>query len=152
MTSRAVLELVAEGRLERVRADKPRASRMLQSCARHLQTAVERAGADPSGCYSLLYDAARKAVVAHMLVGGLRPANRPGAHAAVVIYAEAELGGLVPGDHLAHLDRMRRARNDMEYEERPVTEAEVRNDAAHARAVVRAVTRKLFPPPTTRAR
>ena len=146
MTSRIVQEMIVEGRLEKVGRNAQQASRMLRSCRQHLETADQRAGGDPSGSYALLYDAARKAVAAHLLFHGLRVTSRPGAHAAIVAYAEAELATVVPGDHLAHLDRMRRARNDTEYEERPVNEPEVRNDLRHARAIVQAVTRTLFPP------
>lgn len=145
MTSTVVQELVLEGRLDRVEANRKQASRMLRSCTQHLETADERAGADPSGCYALLYDAARKAVAAHMLFHGLRPTSRPGAHAAVVTYAEAELSD-IGGIHVANLDRMRRTRNDTEYEERPISESEVRNDLQHARSLVQSIVRELFPP------
>lgn len=147
MTSNVVQELILEGRLDRVEPNPKQASRMLRSCTQHLETADQRASADPSGCYALLYDAARKAVAAHMLFHGLRPTSRPGAHAAVVIYAEAELTDI--GEiHVANLDRMRRTRNDTEYEERPISESEVRNDLEHARALVQSIIRELFPPET----
>lgn len=145
---RATQALVVEGRLERAPADRAAAGRMLHACARHVESADVRAAADPSGSYSLLYDAARKAVVAHMLCHGLRVPNRPGSHAAVVEYATVELAGVVPAEHLAHLDRMRRLRHDTEYDARPLTEQEVRVDLAHAREIVRALTRALFPPAT----
>jgi hypothetical protein len=145
MTSKTVQELLVEGRLDRVAKNSAQASRMLRSCLQHLETADQRAGDDPSGSYALLYDAARKAVAAHMLFHGMRVTNRPGAHAAIVTYAETELAAIA-GDHLDHLDRMRRTRNDTEYEERPISEPEVRNDLAHARFLVQAVTRTLFPP------
>ena len=145
MTSKVTQELLAEGRFEHVAPNPRQASRMLKSCTQHLETADQRAAADPSGSYTLLYDAARKAVTAHMLFQGLRVTSRPGAHAAVAAYAEAELAA-IGGDHPAHLDRMRRTRNHTEYEERPVTEAEVRNDLQHSRSIVQAVARALFPP------
>ncbi len=145
MTSRIVQEMIVERRFEKVGPNTRQAGRMLRSCIQHLETADQRAGGDPSGCYALLYDATRKAVAAHMLFHGLRVTSRPGAHAAIVAYAEAELAA-IGDDHLAHLDRMRRTRNDTEYEERPVTEAEVRNDLEHARFLVQAITRTLFPP------
>ena len=145
MTSKVVQDMIVERRLEKVARNAAQAGRMLRSCVQHLETADQRAGGDPSGCYALLYDATRKAVAAHMLFHGLRVASRPGAHAAVVAYAEAELAA-IGDDHLAHLDRMRRTRNDTEYEERPITEAEVRNDLEHARFLVQAITRTLFPP------
>lgn len=145
MTSKIVQEMIVEGRLERLGRNSRQASRMLRSCMQHLETADQRAGADPSGSYALLYDAARKSVAAHMVFHGLRVTSRPGAHAAIVTYAEAELTAIA-NDHVAHLDRMRRTRNDTEYEERPITEKEVRNDLRHARFLVQAVARTLFPP------
>jgi len=144
MTSTIVQELILEGRLDRLAPNPKQSSRMLRSCTQHLETADERAGADPSGCYALLYDAARKAVAAHMLFHGIRPTSRPGAHAAVVMYAEAELSD-IGGDHVANLDRMRRTRNDTEYEERPISEPEVRNDLEHARSLVQSIIKELFP-------
>ena len=145
MTTKIVQDMIVERRLDKVGPNAKQAGLMLRSCMQHLETADQRAGGDPSGCYALLYDATRKAVAAHMLFHGLRVTSRPGAHAAVVAYAEAELAA-IGDDHLAHLDRMRRTRNDTEYEERPVTEAEVRNDLVHARFLVQAITRTLFPP------
>ena len=145
MTSKIVQDMLVERRLEKVGPNPRQAGRILRSCIQHLETADQRAGGDPSGCYALLYDATRKAVGAHMLFHGLRVTSRPGAHAAVVAYAEAELTAIGDG-HLAHFDRMRRTRNDTEYEERPITEAEVRNDLEHARFLVGAITRSLFPP------
>ena len=141
--------MIVEGRLDRVGKNASQAGRMLRSCMQHLETADQRADGDPSGSYALLYDAARKAVAAHMLFNGLRVTNRPGAHAAIVTYAEAEL---VPigKEHLEHLDRMRRTRNDTEYEERPISEREVRNDLTHARFLVVEIARSLFPPKETK--
>ena len=144
MTSKIVQEMTVEGRLDRVTKNAAQAGRMLRSCMQHLETADQRADADPSGSYALLYDAARKAVAAHMLCNGLRVTSRPGAHAAIVTYAEAELVR-IGGDHLDHLDRMRRTRNDTEYEERPISEREVRNDLAHARFLVHEIARSLSP-------
>jgi hypothetical protein len=145
MTSKVVQEMIAEGRLDRVAKNSPQAGRMLRSCLQHLETADQRAAGDPSGSYALLYDAARKAIAAHMLFHGLRVTSRPGAHAAIVPYAEAELA-TIGKEHVAHLDRMRRTRNDTEYEERPINEQEVRNDLAHARFLVEAIAKTLFPP------
>jgi hypothetical protein len=142
---KAVQELIVEGRLDRVTKNSPQAARMLRACLQHLETADQRAAPDPSGSYALLYDAARKAVAAHMLVNGLRVTSRPGAHAALVTYAEAELSA-IGGEHVAHLDRIRRTRNDTEYDERPISEQEVRNDLPHARHLVQAITKSLFPP------
>jgi hypothetical protein len=151
VTSKVVQVMLVEGRVDRVARNSPQAGRMLRSCQQHLETAEQRAGDDPSGSYALLYDAARKAVAAHMLFHGLRVTSRPGAHAAIVTYAEAELAA-IGGDHLGHFDRMRRTRNDTEYEERPISEQEVRNDLTHAQFLVRAVARALFPPKEAKAK
>ena len=148
MTTKVVQELILEGRLDRVAKNSPQAGRMLRACLQHLETADQRAAADPSGSYALLYDAARKAVAAHMLFHGLRVTSRPGAHAAIVTYAEAELAA-IGEEHVPHLDRMRRTRNDTEYDERPVSEQEVRNDLTHARFLVQAIAKTLFPPKKT---
>ena len=145
MTSPRVTELLVEGRLEKVPRNKTQSGRLLQAAARHVESARLRAADDPSGSYTLLYDAARKAVAAHMLAHGLRVTNRPGAHAAVVTYAESELVSLV-GNDVDNLDRMRRSRHDTEYDARPISADEVRHDLVHAEAIVRAVGRALFPP------
>jgi hypothetical protein len=151
VTSKVVQELIVEGRVDRVAKNSPQASRMLRSCVQHLEAADQRAAADPSGSYALLYDAASKAVAAHMLFHGLRITSRPGAHAAIVTYAEAELAA-IGEEHVAHLDRMRRTRNDTEYDERPMSEQEVRNDLTHARFLVQAIAKTLFPPKKARAK
>ncbi|MDQ3108044.1 MAG: hypothetical protein M3Q68_09605 [Actinomycetota bacterium] len=49
-------------------------------------------------------------------------------------------------EHLENLDRMRRTRHASEYEERPLSEAEVRVDLGHAEAIVSGVQRTIFPP------
>ena len=54
MTSKIVQEMTIEGRLEKVARDPRQAGRMLHSCTQHLETADQRAGADPSGSYALL--------------------------------------------------------------------------------------------------
>ena len=151
MTAKVVQELIVEGRLDRVAKNSPQAGRMLRACLQHLETADQRAAADPSGSYALLYDAARKAVVAHMLFHGLRVTSRPGAHAAIVTYAEEELA-TIGEEHIKHLDRMRRTRNDTEYDERPMSEREVRHDLTHARFLVHAISKALFPPKKTPAK
>lgn len=146
MISKVVADLLAERRLERVPIDLKHVGRILRSCAQHLETAGQRAGADPSGSYSLLYDATRKAVTAHLLSRGLRATNTAGAHRTIVEYAMAELRGVVADQTLDTLDRLRRTRHRTEYEERPLSETEVRTDLAHAQAVVASIQAAIFPP------
>lgn len=124
----------------------PRRAGCPQPCLNHLETADRRAADDPSGS-TLLYDAAPQGRRRPHAVDGLRATNRPGAHVAVVTYAEVELSAVLAAAHLAHLDRMRRTRNDAEYEERPVSER-VRHDLAHARAMVQAIARTPLPAAT----
>ena len=99
---------------------------------------------DPAGAYQLLYDAARKATAADMLVFGYRAkSDRPGAHAAVVMYAEEALARDASADALANFDRMRRKRNRTEYGSAIVTRVELDADLDHAREIVRAVEGRL---------
>jgi len=134
-----VAELVREGRLELVPPDPDVARAILGEARRRLHSATTVAASDPNGAYALLYDGARKAVTAHMLANGYRVPPRTGAHQAVVGYAEEVLAGGAPGEHVAHLDRMRRNRNRSEYDIRVFGEAEVAGDLEHARHVVAGV-------------
>jgi hypothetical protein len=131
--SPSVGELVAEGRLENVPADREAAVNMLAEARRHLDSAAAVAATDPNGAYQLLYDAARKGVAAHMLAHGLRARNRQGAHQAVVLYAEEALAGCRV---VRYLDRMRRSRNRSEYDIKVFGAAEVAAGLEHARAIV----------------
>jgi hypothetical protein len=89
VTPITVAQLLSEGRLERVAPDIEGAWRRLDEAKRHLDSSATLASTDPSLAYVALYDAARKALVAHMEANGYRPTNRPGAHQAVGIYGEA---------------------------------------------------------------
>lgn len=142
MTADTLAALVDQGRIEEVPPDAEEARAILEEAERHLSSADQIAGTDPNGAYALLYDAARKAVSAHMLAGGYRATNAPGAHRAVVLYAESELSDEAP-EHVDHLDRMRRTRNRSEYGVRVFGGAEIRNDLEHASGVVSAVREQL---------
>lgn len=142
MTAQRLAALVEQGRIEEVPADVGTARAILEEAERHLSSADRIAATDPNGAYALLYDAARKAVSAHMLASGYRATNAPGAHRTVVLYAESELADEAP-EHVDHLDRMRRTRNRSEYGVRVFGEAEIRNDLEHASGVVSAVRQEL---------
>ncbi len=129
-------ELVARGRVERVEPDSRLALAMLAEANRHLTSAATIAAQDPNGAYHLLYDAARKAVWAHMLANGYRPTSAAGAHAAVAAYAVEALP-LAAGAE--QLDRMRRTRNRSEYGSAYFSARVVDVDLAHARRIVAAV-------------
>ena len=137
-------ELVNEGRLEPVEADREAASVKLSEAKRHLESSAAIAESDPGGAYALLYDAARKAVDAHMVASGYRVMkNRPGAHEASGRYAVLVLGRGGHADDIRAFDRMRRNRNRSEYGVWQVGRTTLETDLAHARGIVRAVERAL---------
>lgn len=127
-----VEELIGARRLERVPADADTARRRLTSARRHLQSAAVLARDDPDAAYALVYDAARKAVAAHMQAAGLRARNAQGAHEATARYAVAVLRG----PSAAELDRMRRFRNRIEYGTTSFETRQVEHDLRHAEAIV----------------
>lgn len=121
MTSADVEALISAGRIEVVPADLAAAADRLTVVRTHLVAASAIAEIDPDGAYALAYDAARKAVTAHMLASGARPRNRSGSHQAVAQYAVAALGEANRAGTSRHLDRMRRTRNSGEYSGGTVT-------------------------------
>lgn len=130
-------DLLLEGRVEKVPADKDTAASMLEESQRHLYSAEQIMALDPNGAYSLLYDAARKAVAGHMLANGYRAAsNKPGAHAAVVAYAAAALRSVEFADLVRHFDRMRRTRHRAEYDSAVVGIQQLESDLIKARQII----------------
>lgn len=132
----AIDELVASGRLQRVPVDATRARSLLAQARTHLESAAAVAKTDPSLAYVALYDAARKAVSAHMVANGFREMARLGAHRAVVEYALAALGNSEAAASLTRLDRLRRNRNRTEYESWEPSHAAIQSDLKHATAIV----------------
>ncbi|MFE9421519.1 hypothetical protein ACFYNO_01000 [Kitasatospora sp. NPDC006697] len=106
------------------------------------RSAVE--GIDAVGAYQLLYDAARKALVAVLENQGLRPTSR-GGHIAVLEAVSAQLDPPL-GATLRPFDRMRRRRNQAEYAdlEAPRIEAQdVTNDVPKVQAIIELAQRVL---------
>jgi hypothetical protein len=130
-------DLLRSGRLERVPADLGAAMDRLAACEQHLRSADLLADDDPVMAYAALYDAARKAVTAHMLANGVRAANRAGAHEAVGLYAASELSD--PTGSALRFQAMRLKRNRSEYHDVPVGQQEVVADLSRARDIVAAV-------------
>jgi hypothetical protein len=89
---------------------------LLGQARQHLASAMGLTEFDPSLAYVALYDAARKAVAAHMLAHGFRERVGSGAHQAIVDYAQAGLVNPESALTLARFDRLRRNRNRSEYE------------------------------------
>jgi hypothetical protein len=147
MASVSVADLARDGRIEAVSPDLNAAWSRLDEAKTHLASSAALAKADPSLAYVALYDAARKAITAHMQAHGYRVTNRPGAHHAVGLYAEATLTLGATGPHVRAFDRMRQVRNRSEYAQLPITKRLLTTDLEHAKAVVAAVEHALPPRP-----
>jgi YD repeat-containing protein len=131
-------DLRQSGLLEDVEPDVEGARVVLDECDRHLESATLIADIDPTGAYQLAYDAARKAIGAHLRAAGLRiPSDRPGGHATTGRYGVLAIAGAA--DDLQAFDRMRRRRNRSEYGVAPAQPADVNDALGHARAIVAAV-------------
>jgi len=132
-----VADLVAAGRLERVPADAHLAGLRLATAEKHLATAAGLVGVDNDVAYTTLYDAARKAITAHMLANGLRAKATARAHEAVGVYAEERV--MDPTGSIRGFQAIRRRRNKSEYQDLSLGELDVIADLAHAPNIVTAV-------------
>lgn len=148
MAGPTVADLVRQGRIERVTPDVVAAWGRLREAKTHLASTEKLANSDPILAYLALYDAARKAITAHMQANGYRATNRAGAHQAVGLYAEATLGSSTAARHIKAFDRMRQVRNRSEYEQQPISELLLTADARHPREIV-AVVEAALPSPST---
>jgi hypothetical protein len=144
MAPRSVETLIAAGLIEEVEPDSDGAATLVAECRRHLVSAAQIADRDPNGAYQLLYDAARKAIGAHMLARGLRAAaKRPGGHATTGEYGRREIDDPLAADAVRRFDRIRRNRNRSEYGVVEFAQVEIESDLRHAEAIVEAVERSL---------
>lgn len=143
MSEADVRAFVDEGVLVRVPLDLEAAHRELAIARMHIAGAELSATIDPTGSFTVAYDAARKAVVAHMRAHGLRVRSRFGAHYQTGRYANAALTGRGVDEHVEAFVNMREVRNDTEYEGEIVGEADAAEALAHARAIVGAVESEL---------
>lgn len=133
--------MLAEGVLTRVVADPAASRRDLAAARTHVGSAEAVSATDPTAAFSIAYDAARKAVVAHLRARGLRIRVRQGAHFQTGRYARAALDELGIDEHLAAFEDMRRVRNDTEYDAVLVSRSDADEALTHARAIVDAVER-----------
>ena len=143
MTAEAVDELVARGIVRRTEPDREAAARELATAKVHLESAASLAAEDPVAAFAIVYDAARKAISAHMRARGLRVEKGHGAHARVGEYAAAALDGPDVTEHLERFDDMRRLRNLSEYDALLLDEADVADALRQASAIVSAVEKDL---------
>jgi hypothetical protein len=129
--------MIAASELQRVPASREHADRLILQARKHLISADEISDDDPAGGYTLVYDAARKALTAVLENQGLRPTTR-GGHLAVYDATRAQLDPPM-GQVLRPFDRMRRQRHDVEYppaDAPQISADDVREDAAKASAIV----------------
>jgi hypothetical protein len=138
-----IADLLAADRLGRLAADPEEAAQLVGQAERHLTSAARLVDDDPAGAYQLLYDGARKAVAGDMIAHGYRAKDRPGAHAAIVLYAEDALQSSRTGEALANFDRMRRSHNRSEYGAVEFPPTQVRADLEHAQTIVAVVKERL---------
>lgn len=129
---RSVVDVMLEKReLERVTPSAEHAAELIAQARRHAASAERIAEDDPAGAFQLLYDAARKALVAILENQGLRPTSR-GGHIAVLEAVSAQLDPPM-GQVLRPFDRLRRLRNSVEYprvDTQPPTAGDVARDIA----------------------
>jgi len=118
------------------------ADRLINQAAADLVTAREAAGNNPSGAYTLVYDAARKALIALLENEGLRPTSRAGHHG-TFLAVQAQLDPPL-GRILRPFERMRRRRNEIEYPDfiqAPLTADDVEEDTRAAEGIISLVKR-----------
>jgi hypothetical protein len=139
MSDAAIERLVARGVLRRVEPDRQAAERELASANQHLATAAKISSDDEVAGVAVAYEAARKAIRAHMRANGLRASGGEGAHARIGEYGVAALDTPDLARHFRAFDDVRKLRNRSQYEAIPVEAADVAFALEHARAVVAAV-------------
>ncbi len=127
--------LRSRGAIHDVEIDQRAIDRLLEDAKLHLRTARAALDEDLSGAYQLAYDAARKSLTSLLLSRGLR-VKGAGAHAALVEACRILFPEAAGAEVFARLERMRRTRNQAEYEGRDFDRAEVLHDVGTAEAVV----------------
>jgi hypothetical protein len=125
----AIKQLLAADNLQKVAPSREAASASLDAAGRHLDSALQVAEADPDGAYTLLYDAARKSLVAVLQTQGLRATSR-GGHYAIQEAITAQFTKPPPRDAFRAFARLRRTRNQIEYDDiSAVTSEDIHADA-----------------------
>lgn len=76
MARRTVADLLRGGRIESITPDLGAAWTRVGEARVHLESSTALAGSDPALAYVALYDAARKAITAHMLANWI-PRDEP---------------------------------------------------------------------------
>jgi len=129
--------MLADSELQPVPVSREHEDRLVLQARVHLVSANEISEGDPAGGYTLVNDAARKALTAVLENQGLRPTTR-GGHLAVHEATRAQLDPPM-GQVLRPFDRIRRQRHDVEdppIDAPQVNADDVREDAIKAAAIV----------------
>lgn len=142
-------QLIRQGRLTPVAANRDLAEAHLAQASTHLTGATALRDLDPAGAFGLAYDAARLALAAVLVNQGLRPRGE-GAHAVLL---EAAIAQLEPPrqPEIREFEWMRRLRNDTQYPDvdRPSANGEDVDQAIPAaRAIIDRAARlvEIMPP------
>lgn len=134
-----VEKLVADATLRRAARDVGIATSELATAKQHIESSRLVAATDSAGALMLAYDAARKAIEAHMRANGLRVGSGEGGHAKLAKYGVAAFGDSAAAEHFRMFDRVRRLRNSVEYDAFSVEDADVAFALEQAEAIVAAV-------------
>ena len=129
--------LVAVGQLQVVEPNEVHAKILIRQATLHLTASESLLSIDGVGAYSLLYEAARKALTALLINHGFRP-TRTGGHRVIPI-ACADLATSELKPLLNAFDRMRKSRNELAYPPSEFLEPdpqELIDDLKKARAIV----------------
>lgn len=139
MSRDEVGKLVAAGAVRPATRDVEGADRELLTAKQHVASSRLLTESDPAGALVLAYDAARKAIEAHMRANGLRVGGGEGAHAKLAKYGVAAFGDSAAVEHFRMFDRVRRVRNSVQYDASSVEDADVEFARELAEAIVAAV-------------
>lgn len=141
-------DLLARGSFTRVTPNRELADTLLDQARAHLSSGASVVDTDPAGAFTLVYDAARKALTAILVNQGLR-AGGDGAHAVLL---DAVLAQLDPplGSIFRPFSWMRPLRNHTQYPapEHPVARVEdVEEAIPAARAMIDAAAKVIHQMP-----
>lgn len=135
--SEAIEEMIADGILDSgVYANPADIEAMLDDAETHLDSALALRDSDPRAAYSVMYSGARKALNAALLKQGLRIKGGEGGHKHLYEAVKAQLG-TTASRIVEPVDRMRRKRNQADYDAGSLIEAaDIDEDLPKARVIV----------------
>lgn len=130
-----IRQLISTGSLQKVSPSLDAAAALLDVAIKHLNSAAVVAESDPDGAYTLVYDAARKSLVAVLQAQGLRATSK-GGHYAIQEAIAAQFTKPPPSEAFRSYARLRRTRNQVEYDDiSMITAADVVADIGSVRAM-----------------